>query len=126
MKKLLFILITLFHLVNAQGFHAYLFEYGKVDTITQYMQADTTIQMDDVFVEMTEDGLTIYTEKLQQYHFINTKEMFVTDSMFMCTSMVFDQDNDCGMLTYCYNRNTSRRTVLIRYNNMYLKYWIRS
>jgi predicted small integral membrane protein len=126
MKKLTFILLTLVSLVYSQGFHAYLFEYGEVDTITQYMKVDTTIQMDDVFVEMTEEGLVIYTEKLQQYHFFSTKEMFVTDTIFICTSMVMDQDNDYGMLTYCYNRNTSRRTVLIRYNNMYLKYWIRS
>ncbi len=125
MKKILLILLTITSL-NAQGFHAYLFEYGKVDTITQLMTQDTTIQMDDVFIEMTESDLTIYTEKLQQYYFVNTKEMYVTDTVFVCTSMVVDQDSDTGMLTYCYNRNTSRRTIIIRYNNMYLKYWIKS
>ena len=125
MKKLLFILLTV-SIGYSQGFHAYLFEYGKVDTITQYMTADTTIQMDDVFVEMTESDLTIWTEKLQQYYFINTKEMFVTDTVFICTCMIKDQDLDTGMLTYCYNRNTSRRTIIIRYRNMYLKCWIKS
>jgi hypothetical protein len=125
MKKLLFILLTV-SLGYSQGFHAYVLEYGTVDTITQLMNPDTTIQMDDVFVEMNEGGLTIYTEKMQEYVFFSNKEVYSSDTLFVCTSMVKDQDEDTGMLTYCYSKYSNRRTILIRYRNMYLKYWVRS
>lgn len=110
-------------LVPQSSFKAYLMEYGTIDSNNTIMSQKGCIDL-DVTVEMNESNFIVHTKEKREYYFYSTIQMYQGDTLFVCSSMVIDHDAESALFTYHYNRFSNRRTVLIKYNRTYLKYYI--
>ncbi len=111
--------------IYAQGFHAYKLEKGRTDSLFPYNHLDSTISLNNVVVELDEDKLSIYHPKLQEFYFYENLSMLDKDSIFMSNSIFVDLNSNSGRFIYFYNKYNNSRTILLSYDDMYLKYYLK-